>query len=171
MSANQTTVTAVNNPASGNKLPVSFYVLSEHKAQDLLAFISQLVQTALNKSHQSLLLLVDDESLLNELDEALWSQQAVSFIPHQVLVAQASALAISDLLAPVLLSDYLPAQFKGIVLNITTRAVNDFMSATNNTLPTRILEIIKPDTHSMQQGREKYKRYKQLGYELTHFKV
>ena len=109
--------------------------------------------------------------MLNELDEALWSQQAVSFIPHQLLVASATAPATDDLLAPVLLGDYLPSQFKGIVLNTTTRAVNDFMSTTSNTLPTRILEIIKPDTTSMQQGREKYKRYQQLGYELTHFKV
>ncbi|MBU5617075.1 DNA polymerase III subunit chi [Psychrobacter sp. TAE2020] len=168
MSTYQTTV---NNVTNGNKLPVSFYVLSDHKAQDFLGFISQLVQTALNKSQQSLLLLIDNESLLNELDEALWSQQAVSFIPHQLLVASSTAPATDDLLAPVLLGDYLPSQFKGIVLNTTTRAVNDFMSTTSNTLPTRILEIIKPDTTSMQQGREKYKRYQQLGYELTHFKV
>lgn len=168
MSTHQTTV---NNATNGNKLPVSFYVLSDHKAEDFLGFISQLVQTALNKSNQSLLLLIDNESLLNELDEALWSQQAVSFIPHQLLVASATAPATDDLLAPVLLGDYLPSQFKGIVLNTTTRVVNDFMSTTSNTLPTRILEIIKPDTTSMQQGREKYKRYQQLGYELTHFKV
>ena len=170
MSTHQTTV---NNATNSNKLPVSFYVLSDHKAEDFLGFISQLVQTALNKSKQSLLLLIDNESLLNELDEALWSQQAVSFIPHQLLVASATAPApaTDDLLAPVLLGDYLPSQFKGIVLNTTTRAVNDFMSTTSNTLPTRILEIIKPDTTSMQQGREKYKRYQQLGYELTHFKV
>lgn len=168
MSTHQTTV---NNATNSNKLPVSFYVLSDHKAEDFLGFISQLVQTALNKSNQSLLLLIDNESLLNELDEALWSQQAVNFIPHQLLVASATAPATDDLLAPVLLGDYLPSQFKGIVLNTTTRAVNDFMSTTSNTLPTRILEIIKPDTTSMQQGREKYKRYQQLGYELTHFKV
>ena len=153
------------------KLPVSFYLLSEHKAQDFLGFVAQLVQTALNKSSQSLLILVDDKALLTELDTALWAHEATSFIPHQLLVASATAPATDDLLAPVLLGDYLPSQFKGIVLNTTTRAVNDFMSTTSNTLPTRILEIIKPDTTSMQQGREKYKRYQQLGYELTHFKV
>ena len=149
------------------KMPVSFYVLSENKAQYFLSFISQLVQTALNKSQQSLLILVDDESLLSELDEALWAQEAVSFIPHQLLTAKTA----DDLLAPVLLGDYLPTQFKGIVLNTTARAVNDFITATSNTLPTRILEIIKPDNNSVKQGRDKYKRYQQLGYELTHFKV
>ncbi len=153
------------------KMPVSFYVLSDNKAQDFLGFISQLVQTALNKSQQSLLILIDDESLLNELNEALWSQEAVSFIPHQLLPAQAAMATTDELTTPVLLGDYLPSQFKGIVLNTTARAVNDFMSVTSNTLPTRILEIIKPDDTSVKQGRDKYKRYQQLDYELTHFKV
>ena len=149
------------------KMPVSFYVLSDNKAKDFLGFIIQLVQKALSKSQQSLLILVDDESLLNELDNALWSKEAVSFIPHQLLTTNTAA----DLLAPVLLGDYLPAQFKGIVLNTTARAVNEFITATSNTLPTRILEIIKPDMTSTEAGRAKYKHYQQLGYELTHFKV
>ena len=156
------------NQAVTAEMPVSFYVLSESKAQDFLGFISQLVQTALNKSQQSLLILIDNETLLSELEEALWAQEAISFIPHQLLVASADN---ADLLAPVLLGDYLPASFKGIVLNTTSRAVTDFMSATSHMLPTRILEIIKPDAISVQHGRDKYKRYQQLGYKLTHFKV
>ena len=65
----------------------------------------------------------------------------------------------------------MPADFKGIVLNTTIHPVNDFMAATNNAQPTRVLELIKPDANSVQEGRHKYKSYKQLGYELTHFKV
>ncbi len=152
------------------KLPVSFYVLSEDKAQDYLGFITQLVQTALNKSGQPLLILGEDELLLTELDEALWSHEAVSFIPHQLLSAE-TTLAHDDLSAPVLLGADLPAQFSGIILNTTARVVSDFMQATSNVLPTRILEIIKPDEASVETGRAKYKRYKQQGYALTHFKV
>ena len=52
---------------------ISFYILSESKAQDILGFICQLTQTALNKSAQSLLILIDkDDELLSTLDEALW---------------------------------------------------------------------------------------------------
>lgn len=64
---------------------ISFYVLSESKAQDFLGFICQLTQTALNKSTQSVLILIEDEALLSTFDEALWAQEAVSFIPHQRL--------------------------------------------------------------------------------------
>ncbi|MFP3355210.1 DNA polymerase III subunit chi, partial [Pseudoalteromonas sp. SIMBA_153] len=53
--------------------------------QDFLGFICQLTQTALNKSAQSLLILIEDETLLANLDTALWSQDSTSFIPHQCL--------------------------------------------------------------------------------------
>ena len=152
------------------KLPVSFYLLSEHKAQDFLGFVAQLVQTALNKSSQSLLILVDDKALLTELDIALWAHEATSFIPHQLLTVS-TAESDDNVLAPVLLGDYLPEQFKGMILNTTARTVTDFIGVADNTSLTRILEIIKPDMDSVEAGRAKYKHYQQLGYELTHFKV
>ncbi|WP_201545146.1 DNA polymerase III subunit chi [Psychrobacter immobilis] len=154
---------------------ISFYVLSESKAQDFLGFICQLTQTALNKSSQSLLILIEKEDeLLSTLDEALWSHDAASFIPHQRFLD--ATIADTDDVnetvdAPVLLSSYMPADFKGIVLNTTIHPINTFMAATNNAQPSRVLELIKPDPNSMQEGRHKYKAYQQLGYELTHFKV
>lgn len=160
---------------------ISFYILSESKAQDILGFICQLTQTALNKSSQPLLILIDkDDELLSTLDEALWSYDGASFIPHQRLLhatisepkdASKPVQDNNEALAPVLLSSYMPADFKSIVLNTTIHPVNRFMAATNNAQPTRVLELIKPDPESTQEGRHKYKAYQQLGYELTHFKV
>ena len=163
-------------------MKISFYVLSESKAQDFLGFICQLTQTALNKSAQSLLILIEDETLLANLDTALWAQDSTSFIPHQCLSdndnkstndrgTDDSNIATSEVLAPVLLGNHMPADFNGIVLNTTTRPVNDFMAATNNSKPSRVLELIRPDATSTQEGRNKYKAYQQLGYDLTHFKV
>ncbi len=156
-------------------MQISFYVLSESKAQDLLGFICQLTQTALNKSNQSLLILAEDDILLGTLDEALWAHDASSFIPHQRLSKDSSiATDVADdatKLAPVLLSSYMPTDFDGIVLNITPRPVNEFMAAAGSAHPTRVLELIEPDAKSMQDGRNKYKHYQQLEYQLTHFKV
>lgn len=153
-----------------SKLKVSFYVLSANKAQDFLGFICQLTQTALNKSSQSLIILADNEERLMELDEVLWANDAASFIPHQRLSAEVSA-SNADSVAPVLLAQQLPPNFSGIVINTTARPVNDFIAATSNVLVSRILEIILPDDTSVAQGRQKYKYYQQLNYELTHFKV
>ncbi len=165
-------------------MKISFYVLSESKAQDFLGFICQLTQTALNKSTQSrLLILVEDNALLSTLDEALWAQEMTSFIPHQRLLNidtndNTNIDTKTDIdvfsrqtLAPVLLSNYMPAGFNGIVLNTTIHPINNFITTINNAHPTRVLEFIKPDATSVQKGRDKYKRYQQLGYELTHFKV
>ena len=151
-------------------MKISFYVLSESKAQDFLGFICQLTQTALNKSNQSLLILIDDDELLAMLDKALWVQEATSFIPHQRLLDADTDINYKAL-APVLLSPYMPANFKGMVLNTTIHPVNTFISATINAQPTRVLELIKPDATSVQEGRHKYKSYQKLGYELTHFNV
>ena len=151
---------------------ISFYVLSESKAQDVLGFICQLTQTALNKGTQSLLILTEDEPMLGVLDEALWADEATSFIPHQRLVANDTMTDQTDsAVAPVLLGAYLPVNFNGIIINLTSRPITDFINATNNATPTRVLELIQPDTASMQAGRDNYKHYQQLGYELTHFKV
>lgn len=147
-----------------SKLNVSFYVLSENKAQDFLGFICQLTQTALNKSTQSISILVDNEPLLADLDRALWLNDAASFIPHQRLDADSDE-------APVLLGQPLPSGFSGIVINTTARPVNEYVSPTSNALPSRILEIILPDETSVAEGRHKYKHYQQLDYDLTHFKV
>ena len=100
-------------------IKISFYVLSANKAQDFLGFICQLTQTALNKSEQSLLILVEDKALLTELDEALWAHEATSFIPHNCLTDNLSddnvAVDSDDTAsnniaapAPVLLAYYLP---------------------------------------------------------------
>lgn len=153
---------------------ISFYVLSTSKAQDFLGFICQLTQTALNKSEQSLLILVSDETQLTDLDEALWSEDASSFIPHQRLHTRTesdSSHSDTESLAPVILGDYLPAAFTGIVINTTSRPVTDYIDASHQAKPSRILEIIKPDESSMAEGRHKYKTYQQAGYLLTHFKV
>lgn len=151
---------------------ISFYVLSESNAQDSLGFICQLTQTALNKGTQSLLILTEDEPMLGVLDEALWADEATSFIPHQRLVANDTMTDQTDsAVAPVLLGAYLPVNFNGIIINLTSRPITDFINATNNATPTRVLELIQPDTASMQAGRDNYKHYQQLGYELTHFKV
>jgi len=154
-------------------MKISFYILSESKAQDFLGFICQLTQTALNKSDQSLLILVEDKALLSDLDTALWAHDATSFIPHQCLLDNQTDIdmAASKSMTPVLLGNHMPADFNGIVLNTTAHPVNDFMVATSNAKPSRVLELIKPDTASTQAGRDKYKAYQQSGYELTHFKV
>lgn len=158
-------------------MQISFYTLSNDRAQDILGFICGLTQKALNNSEQTIIILSDNDTLTETLDEALWSHEVTSFIPHQILTSTEHSTeslinsAADTPAAPVLISAFLPAAFKGIVLNTTTRPITDFIATNSHAAPTRILEIIAPDASSMQSGRDKYKHYKNLGYELAHFKV
>lgn len=161
-------------------IKVSFYVLGASKAQDVLGFICDLTQKALNNSSQTLLILMDDETQLKALDTQLWSAAATSFIPHVWLTpdedghleTQATLNAQStQKLAPVLLAHQMPDHFEGMVLNTTAQPVNNRRTATQNVTITRILEIITPDDSSVKFGRDKYKHYQQLGHTLSHFKV
>lgn len=154
-------------------MQISFYVLSDAKAQDILGFICQLTQRVLSKSEQSLLILSDDATFLATLDEALWSHDALSFIPHQRLpeLGDTDTAPRAHLPAPVLLGNHLPADFGGIVLNTTAQGIHTFMEGMHHAAPSRVLELIKPDAPSKQIGRDKYKHYQSLNYELTHFQV
>ena len=158
-------------------MQISFYVLSDAKAQDILGFICQLTERVLSKSEQSLLILTEESAFLAAVDEALWAHDALSFIPHQRLpeldeadINDAPVRSV-DLPAPVLLGSYLPADFTGIVLNTTAQGIQTFMTDMHQTPPSRVLELIQPDTDSKQVGRDKYKHYQHLNYELTHFQV
>ncbi|WP_435979582.1 DNA polymerase III subunit chi [Psychrobacter sp. DM4] len=153
-------------------MKISFYILSESKAQDFLGFTCQLTQTALNKSEQSLLILAADDAQMTELDDALWSEDPLSFIPHHCLLDSVTEKADAHTpLTPVMLSTHMPADFDGIVINTTSRPVTEFINANSSAKLFRVLEIIKPDEVSMAEGRHKYKSYQQAGYELAHFKV
>ena len=155
-------------------IKVSFYVLGASKAQDVLGFICDLTQKALNNSSQTLLILMDDETQLKALDAQLWSAAATSFIPHVWLTPNADGHLdpqSAQTRAPVLLAHQMPDHFEGMVLNTTAQPVNTRRTATQNVTITRILEIITPDDSSVQFGRDKYKHYQQLGHTLSHFKV
>lgn len=159
---------------------VSFYVLSENKAQDLLGFVCSLTQTVIEKSDLALIILSDDSAQLSQIDDALWGFEATSFIPHQILDKNSddnTTLNSKNLLPRVLLSQALPNGFLGAVINLTPKALilnsetSLQNSASQNSNPSRILELVLPDDQSTVLGRQKYQSYQQQGCKLQHFKV
>ncbi|WP_201534275.1 DNA polymerase III subunit chi [Psychrobacter ciconiae] len=164
---------------------VSFYVLSETKAQGLLGFVCSLTQTVIEKSDLALIILSDDSAQLSQIDDALWDFEATSFIPHQIIDDRETsenshantATTSKNLLPRVLLSQALPNGFLGAVINLTPKALilnsetSLQNSASQNSNPSRILELVLPDDQSTVLGRQKYQSYQQQGCKLQHFKV
>ncbi len=153
--------------------PVSviFYVLSETKAQDILGFVCSLTQTVIDKSELAVVILSEDKTKLAALDDELWGFEVTSFIPHQVLDDNAN-LDSKNFSPRVLLSQTLPNGFSGAVINLTPKAlVLNSDNHSQNSNPSRILELVLPNEQSTALGRQKYQVYKQQGCKLQHFKV
>lgn len=158
---------------------VSFYVLSETKAQDILGFVCSLTQTVIDKSELAVVILSDDSAKLSQIDDELWAFEVTSFIPHQVLDDNAN-LEPKSFSPRVLLSQTLPNGFSGAVINLMPKALvlnsdnhsqNLSQSPSQNSNPSRILELVLPNEQSTALGRQKYQVYKQQGCKLQHFKV
>ncbi|WP_169392712.1 MULTISPECIES: DNA polymerase III subunit chi [Psychrobacter] len=154
---------------------VSFYVLSENKAQDILGFVCSLTQTVIDKSELAVVILSDDSAKLSQIDDELWDFEVTSFIPHQVLDDNAN-LEPKNFSPRVLLSPTLPNGFSGAVINLTPKALvlnseNHSQSPSQNSNPSRILELVLPNEQSTALGRQKYQAYKSQGCKLQHFKV
>ncbi len=162
-------------------MQISFYVLGERymkqnataastvsavDAEAVLNFVCRLTQTVLNKSEYSLVIVDDKMDRLQALDEQLWSFDATSFIPHTLICDE--QVTAAKLTAPVTLLSSLPPNFDGVVLNLAPTALT---LSQNATLPDRILEIITPDEVSKQQGRDKYRTYRDLGFELIYYPI
>ena len=162
-------------------MQISFYVLGERymkqnatvestvsavDAEAVLNFVCRLTQTVMTKSEHSLVIVDDQTDRLKALDEQLWSFDATSFIPHTLISGE--QVTADKLSAPVTLLSSLPSNFDGVILNLAPIALP---LSKNGTLPDRVLEIITPDEVSKQQGRDKYRAYRDLGFELIYYPI
>lgn len=162
-------------------MQISFYVLGErYMKQDataestvsavdagaVLNFVCRLTQTVMTKSEHSLVIVDDQTDRLKALDEQLWSFDTTSFIPHTLISGE--QVTADKLSAPVTLLSSLPSNFDGVILNLAPTALP---LSKNGTLPDRVLEIITPDEVSKQQGRDKYRAYRDLGFELIYYPI
>ena len=129
---------------------ISFYILSPQK--QLIAFVGQLIATALNKS-QAAVMVVAAANQLRTLDEQLWSFCDTAFIPHQIIL-ESAALTRQTILARVILTDNvaLVGDFNGVVINLTATPLGSCGAS-------RLLEVVGSEPEQVASGREKYRYY------------
>jgi len=152
-------------------MQVSFYLLNDNKAQDVLGFVCQLTQKVLKQSSAPLAIVASEDKTLTQLDTLLWTQQADSFVPHQRIDTQDAPIPIESRQVPIAyLCHRLPLEFQGLVLNLNDTPIGDTTDSTPQGI-SRILEIIRPDEASVATGRDKYKHYQQQGATLEHFRL
>lgn len=129
---------------------ISFYT----HAPDKLAIARQLVAKAWGQK-LNVLVYAPDEAVAAGIDRLLWTQPALSFIPH---CRDSSPLAAST---PVIIgerADALPSA--DVLINLGSEPPPVFSRFE------RLMEIVTEDHDDVLKGRQRYRFYKDRGYEL-----
>jgi len=122
------------------------------------------LRTACQLSHKAMqnglrvLLHSPDNATTEALDKLLWHYPATAFIPH----CRSNEIAANDM--PVVLGHQEETFPHSELLISLHTACLPFFSRFE-----RVIEIVSQDEDDSRLGRERYKFYKDRGYELRHF--
>jgi DNA polymerase-3 subunit chi len=122
------------------------------------------LRTACQLSHKAMqnglrvLLHTPDEAVTEALDKLLWQYPATAFIPH----CRSHEVEANDM--PVVLGHQDEAFPHSELLISLHNACLPFFSRFE-----RVIEIVSQDEEDSRLGRERYKFYKDRGYEMRHF--
>ncbi|MGV6859527.1 MAG: DNA polymerase III subunit chi [bacterium] len=136
---------------------VDFYILPENGSRSTSDFVVQLTEQLYRGGHH-LHIHTPTQALGQRLDERLWAQRDVSFVPHAYTH---DAGAAENAISPVTLGENDDRSKDGILINLAP-AVPPFFSRY-----LRVVEIIGGDTTERQAGRQRYKYYRDRGYALN----
>lgn len=136
---------------------VSFYT----GVPDRLAYCCRLLRKAQQSGARVGVLA--PSAMLERLDAALWSFEATEFVPHMRYQAGKPELMAAT---PLLLAER-AEQLRGwpVLLNLGAE-MPDPVEAFE-----RVLEVLSRDPEQVQLGRQRFKRYKELGHQLDHHEV
>jgi len=139
---------------------VDFYIL-ESAAPDAGALVAcRLAEKAYGLGHR-VYIHADDGASARELDELLWTYRAGSFVPHGLYDPQAEPAP-----APVLIgAEEGPEGHADVLINLAGE-VPMFFSRFE-----RVAEVISGDAEARQRGRERFRFYRERGYDLETHKL
>lgn len=139
---------------------VDIYVLPSAHSDARLTFISRLV----SKCHQQALktlIVTDNVSWLNDINQSLWQKPVASFIAHERFDDSTQPPLPNVLLAT---PDVLPQlTAMGFAVDVCIDELSEMM---NMTFP-RVLIVADQDEERLRLGRTKYQHYQQNGVTPT----
>ena len=142
---------------------VDFYVLPSDSSESRLLLACRIADKAVQQSRQ-VLINTDSASETARLDELLWTFSQGSFIPHRVVDDKTAGAAPAE---PVLIGcGVAPAGEDWHVLINLAAGVPDFFSRYR-----RVAELVDGNETRREQGRERFRFYRDRGYELNTHQV
>jgi DNA polymerase-3 subunit chi len=151
----------MTEPSHSPSLPeVSFYVLPTHDQQQRQDFACKLIEKIYRSSHFPYVM-TDSAEQAEQIDNALWTFRAGSFVPHQIYRGEIPAFTGTILIG----SENIPEGWQKIVVNLSSLYPP-------TTAPTeRILEILDNSEECKQAGRQRYRQYQQAELAITTHKM
>lgn len=135
---------------------VVFYVLgssSQHERQD---FACKLIEK-IYRGGKFCYVLTDTSEQANEMNTALWTFRAGSFVPHQIFHGDLPTYPNTILIG----GNRIPESWQKVILNLSTHF--PALHPANE----RILEILDNSEASKQAGRQRYRHYRETGLQIT----
>jgi len=136
---------------------IDFYIVDDEQISSRALLACRLAEKAFSLKNR-IYIYTADELQANEFDDLLWTYRAGSFVPHQQLGTQ------TDPDCPVLIGHVdAPDGLNQVLINLDM-TVPLFFSRFE-----RVVEIVNQDEIQRQQARERFKFYRDRGYDLhTH---
>jgi len=140
---------------------INFYVLKAGSGQQRPVFACRLAEKAFNHGLH-IYIHTDNAGETARLDELLWTYRDGSFLPH--LPAEDAQRSDPEQLTPILVGHGdTPGAHDGLLINLSG-AVPGFFSRFQ-----RVAEIVSGDETDKERARERFRFYRDRGYELeTH---
>lgn len=138
-------------------MKVSFYPLEQDNLEGALLFACRLTEKAVQLGHR-IHLVVRSDSQLKQLDELLWQYRADSFVPHHCLPVEESDQSV-DCRVTLGTADHVPSD-RDILINLGEQVWEHHGQFGD------VREIVAADDNERNLGRQRYRRYKELGYSV-----
>ena len=131
---------------------VDFYTVSEDKLRTACQLSQKAMQSGLR-----VLLHVPDEATAEQLDKLLWHFPATAFLPHcNTHDAEAAHM-------PIVIGCDETFPHSELLISLHNECLPFFSRFE------RVIEIVSQESEDAKLGRERYKFYKDRGYEMRHF--
>ena len=141
---------------------VDFYILDRPAKEARLTLACRLAEKAVNQDHEVLINTGSDAESLR-LDELLWTFSKGSFLPHRMLGAEAGD---GDGEAVSIGSDREPLEGSWDLLINLAAEVPEFFSRFD-----RVAELVSAEEEDKAAGRERFRYYRDRGYELRTYHI
>lgn len=138
---------------------VDFYVLSSQSEQEYTEFACRLTEKAYKLGHK-VYVYTNEVDGVRVLDDKLWTFRDRAFVPHK-----RAELDGWDDAVPVHVGDVAPLGHADVLINLSS-SVPPFFAKFE-----RIAELIDNRDAIKLQGRERFKRYKEQGCNVTTHQV